>query len=111
MADEVLLTTVEQLLMAEILLEENDAYGSSIYDKAVEIAKPTKVSFGSLYPTLDRLERRGFLKSRISDPIPERGGRSRRYFSVTGSGQKALKHSEALSRRIMGTLQDAWGIA
>jgi PadR family transcriptional regulator PadR len=108
--EEDILTTVEWLLMAAIMRNDNNAYGSGIFDIASELARPIKVSYGSLYPTLERLERRGFLSSSFSEPTPERGGRSRRYFSVTASGQKAMKRSEMLARRIVGA-DAAWGIA
>jgi DNA-binding PadR family transcriptional regulator len=104
-----ILTMVEWLFMAAILRNNNNGYGSSIFDTATELARPAKVSYGSLYPTLERLERRGFLSSSFSDPIPERGGRSRRYFSVTAAGQRAIKRSESLAKSIAQV--EAWGVA
>jgi DNA-binding PadR family transcriptional regulator len=104
------LSTVERLLLTAVLLQDNNAYGAAIFDKASELAKPERVSYGSLYPTLERLERKGFLRSAFGDPIPERGGKSRRYFSVTGTGQTALRHSQALNLRISSGLE-TWGAA
>ena len=43
---------------------------------------------------LERLESKGYLSSRMSDPTPERGGRSRRYYKVTTLGVNALKDSK-----------------
>jgi DNA-binding PadR family transcriptional regulator len=94
--------------MTAILLEHNTAYGAAIFDRACEVAKPAKVSYGSLYPTLERLERKGFLSSTFSEPIPERGGKSRRYFRVTGAGEAALRRSEGLRSRISSGLATAW---
>lgn len=108
--EEDILTTVEWLLMAAIMRNDNNAWGSVIFETAGKLARPIKVSYGSLYPTLERLERRGFLSSSFSEPRPERGGRSRRYFSVTASGAKAMKRSESLARRLVGA-DTAWGIA
>jgi PadR family transcriptional regulator, regulatory protein PadR len=101
------LTMVEWLLLASILKNDNDAYGSVIYDTAEELAAPTKVAYGTLYPTLERLERRGLLKSRTSEPIKERGGRSRRYFEVTAPGKKAMVYAEDFARKLSGKV--AWG--
>jgi DNA-binding PadR family transcriptional regulator len=106
-----LLTTVECLLMAAILLQENKAYGAAIFDRAGDLAKPTKVSYGSMYPTLERLEKKGFLTSVFGDPIAERGGKARRYFSVTAAGEAALQRSELLARKISSGLAEAWGTA
>jgi PadR family transcriptional regulator PadR len=105
------LTMVEWLLMSAIVQHDNSAYGSIIFDTATELARPVKVSYGSLYPTLERLERQGFLRSSFSDPIPERGGRSRRYFSVTAAGRKAMRHSGLLATRLVGKRSQAWGLA
>ncbi len=106
-----LLTTGECLLMAAILLKENKAYGAAIFETASDLAKPTKVSYGSMYPTLERLEKRGFLTSVFGDPIAERGGKARRYFSVTAAGEAALRRSESLARQISSGLAEAWGTA
>jgi len=95
-----LLTMMQWLLMAAILRNGNSAYGSVIYNTAKELAYPARISYGSLYPTLERMERQGFLSSTFSEPIRERGGRSRRYFAVTTSGRKALTRSESLAYRI-----------
>jgi len=108
--DEQVLTMMQWLLMAAILRNDNKAYGSVIYDTAKELAHPARVSFGSLYPTLERMERQGFLSSSFSEPIRERGGRSRRYFAVTASGKKALTRSESLANRISGR-SGAWGLS
>lgn len=105
---ETILTFIEYLYMAAILLQENNAYGAQIFDKSVELASPTKVAYGSLYPTLERLERKGFLRSTVGEPIPERGGKARRYFQVTASGQRALRRSEAASRRVSNGLREVW---
>ncbi len=94
---------MQWLLMAAILRNDNNAYGSVIYETANELAHPNRLSHGSLYPTLDLLERQGFLSSAFSKPFKVRGGRSRRYFAVTASGRRALIQSESLANRISGT--------
>jgi PadR family transcriptional regulator PadR len=109
--NEDLLSALESLLMTAILLQHNNAYGAAIFDRAGELAKPARVSYGSLYPTLERLEKKGFLKSKFGDPIPERGGKSRRYFTVTAAGQAALRRSDALADKIHSSLAEAWGTA
>lgn len=49
------------------------------------------VARGALYTALDRLERKGCLKSQMGDPTHDRGGKPRRYFTVTPAGLRALK--------------------
>jgi DNA-binding PadR family transcriptional regulator len=53
------------------------------------------VARGALYTALERLEAKGCLRSRMDDPSADRGGRPRRYFSVTPAGLRALKATHA----------------
>lgn len=78
----------ELILLALVRLREN-AYGVSIRR---ELAERTgrDVSFGSVYTTLERLERKGYVSSRLGDPTPERGGRAKRYFTIEAPGIRAL---------------------
>ncbi|MBV8891376.1 MAG: PadR family transcriptional regulator [Acidobacteria bacterium] len=80
---------LEQLVLLAILRLQDQAYGVSI---RTEIAERTgrRISPGALYTTLDRLEDKGALRSRVGDPSPERGGRAKRYYSVTASGGRAV---------------------
>ena len=75
----------EQVVLLAILRLEGNAYGFTV---GAEIEKCTgrKPSVGALYATLDRLESKSFVASRVGDPTPVRGGRAKRFFSVTGNG-------------------------
>jgi PadR family transcriptional regulator, regulatory protein PadR len=80
------------------------AYGVVIR-RSVAASRGTDVSSGAIYTTLDRLERRGLLASRHADPSEVRGGRPRRYYSVTPAGHSAIASNCAalshLSARLM----------
>jgi DNA-binding PadR family transcriptional regulator len=52
-----------------------------------------RVTPGAIYPTLDRLELKGLVRSRPDAPRPERGGRSRRVFELRPAGLKALRRT------------------
>jgi DNA-binding PadR family transcriptional regulator len=82
----------EQIVLLSVLRLEGNAYGVPIRQ---EIIKHTgrRVSRGSVYMTLDRLENKGLLRSRMADPTPERGGRSKRLYLVTKFALVALQHS------------------
>ena len=54
---------------------------------------------GAIYTALDRLEENGLVTSSYGDPTPERGGRAKRFFKVTGKGLKAVKGRNAPSPR------------
>ena len=87
----------EQIVLLAILRLGQEAYGVPI---RLDIEQRTgrAVTVGALYRTLDRLEDKGYISSVFSDPIPERGGRSKRYFSVRPRGLRTLRASrQALS--------------
>jgi PadR family transcriptional regulator PadR len=81
----------ELVLLALVCLRENP-YGVTIRR---EIAERTgrDVSFGAVYTTLERLERKGYVSSRLGEPTPERGGRAKRYFRIEAPGIQALERS------------------
>jgi PadR family transcriptional regulator PadR len=97
------LTTLEQhALLAVIALQSIGAYGISIQDH-IERTAGYEPSVGSIYATLDRLEEKGFVKSKHGESTPERGGRRKLLFSVTAPGQKVLRDS----LRAVGSLSRA----
>ena len=81
----------EHILLAVWRLNEK-AYAIPIR-KYLKQVTGENISIGGIYVPLDRLVRKGFLKTYQSDPKPERGGMSRRYYSLTSEGVKALKKS------------------
>jgi DNA-binding PadR family transcriptional regulator len=58
------------------------------------------VARGALYTALERLEAKGSLRSRLADPTDDRGGKPRRYFSITPAGLKAVKATHAAFARL-----------
>ena len=90
--DVVNLGEFEHMVLLAIMRLGDDAYAVPVRD---EIARCTgrDVSRGSIYITLDRLETKGYLKSRLADPTPERGGRAKRYYALRPRAVDALKES------------------
>lgn len=58
------------------------------------------VALGAVYATLDRLERKGFVTSRLGEGTPERGGRRKRLYGVTADGLRALEQTRAVRARL-----------
>jgi DNA-binding PadR family transcriptional regulator len=84
------------------LQDGDDAYGVTVRE-TIESRTGRRVAVGALYTALDRLETKGYVRSRMSEPTPERGGRSRRHFVVTDAGLTALERSrEYLARMWQG---------
>jgi len=95
------------VLMAALHLGR-EAYGSAILDE-IEARTGRRVSRGSVYITLDRLEDKELLESRLEGATPSRGGRSKRVFRVTAAGIKAVKHSLSVLVRMHKGLEPVLG--
>ena len=105
------LNQLEVLTLSAVMMLRDDAYGMTVHMQVEELAKGVRaVSLGSVYTTLDRLELKGYLKSWFSDPTPERGGRSKRYFEVTGTGEKAVRAALSLSGKMLDGLRGLEGM-
>src|SRR5262245_10360599 len=82
----------EHLVLLAILRLGDQAYAPAILDE-LQTRTGRPPSPGSMYVTLDRLEEKGLLKSRLADSTDERGGRPRRYVTVTPHGVRQLRAS------------------
>ena len=81
---------LEQILLLALLRLGGEAYGAALRAEILE-RTGRSITPGAIYPTLDRLEGRGLLRSRIGGATAERGGRARRYFKVTAAGLREVK--------------------
>jgi len=91
----------EILIMLAIQRLTPSAYGVTIRD---EIAKETgnQMTFGVLYSVLSRLQQNGLLSSKDGEATAERGGRAKKYFAITGKGQRTLQSSLRSLDRLRG---------
>jgi DNA-binding PadR family transcriptional regulator len=80
---------LEQLVILAVLRRGADAYAVAVRDEIAERAK-RDVSRGAVHVTLDRLERKGWLRSQLGDPTPTRGGKAKRLYAVTPAGRAVL---------------------
>src|SRR5438105_15397778 len=76
----------------------DEAYGAGIR-RDVCARTGRDYSTGAIYASLQRLEDKGFLASYESEPLPVRGGRARRYFTLSGAGRAALRKATVAKRR------------
>ena len=86
------LVEFEHIIILALLRLEERAYGVTVRQE-IELRTKREVSIGAVYATLDRLEQKGYVKSRHGDPTPERGGRSKRFFRVTAKGMAAANRT------------------
>jgi PadR family transcriptional regulator PadR len=102
MPDRDYLGEFEHIVVLALLRLEDNAYGVTVRQE-IELRTKREVSIGAVYATLDRLERKGYVKSSLGEPTPERGGRSKRFFRVTANGLAAVNRVQrALQSMIEG---------
>ena len=94
----------EQIVLLAILRLSDDAYGVTISEE-IQHHTGRVPSPGALYTTLDRLEEKGFLTSRLGEPSSRRGGRAKRFFKVTRSGTAAVARAQQSYKSLMQGLR------
>jgi PadR family transcriptional regulator len=104
MPESIYLGELEQIVLLAVLRLKDEAYAIPILEQ-IEAQTGRKLARGALYTALDRLEAKGCLRSHVGEPLPERGGRARRYFTVTPAAVRALKHSRASLLRLWHGLE------
>ena len=101
---EQLLGEVEQLVLLAVLRLDEEAYAVSIRTLILEEAG-VDLSRGTVYVTLERLERKGYVTSWFSDPQAVRGGKARRLFRLKPPGLAAVRAAKrAIDRLAAGTV-------
>ncbi|HEY2378637.1 MAG TPA: helix-turn-helix transcriptional regulator [Gemmatimonadaceae bacterium] len=89
----------EQLVLLAILRAGKEAYGVPI-QRAIVDRSGRDINLAAVYKTLTRLEEKGLVTARMGEPTPERGGRRKRYYAVTAAGQRAVRQSVEVLRRM-----------
>jgi DNA-binding PadR family transcriptional regulator len=84
----------EQLLLLAVIRAGDDACGPTLREVVRERTRRV-LSPGAIYTGLDRLERRGFVRSRLGEPTPERGGKRKRFYQLHPAGLAALRETQA----------------
>jgi PadR family transcriptional regulator len=90
----------EQVVLLAILRLGYNAYGVTVR-KEIRDCTDRDPAPGALYNTLDRLEDKGMVTSRLGGSTPKRGGRPKRLFKVTANGIEALSRAQRAYRRLM----------
>jgi PadR family transcriptional regulator PadR len=92
----------EQLVLFALVHLGPDAYGATVR-REIEARTGREVAISAVYTTLERLEGKGLVRSRVGEPTAERGGRRRRHFELLPAGARALKTAyEAFSGMTAG---------
>ncbi len=100
------LSEFEQLAMLAVVQLGDDAYGAKIRAILDDTAR-RKVSIANIYVALGRLEKRGLVRSWMSDPVAVRGGRSKRLYNLEAAGVEALDQARATHERMWAQAEAA----
>ncbi len=86
-----ILSRAEELVLLSVWRLQQDAYGVTIRKHIIESTN-VDWSIGAIYVPLDRLTKWGYLEAIEGEPTAERGGRRKRYYSLTEDGRMALEN-------------------
>jgi DNA-binding PadR family transcriptional regulator len=93
------------MLLTAISNLEDNAYGVTIMAKIREIS-PKKIVFGTLYNSLDKLVKKGYVIATTGEPSPERGGRRKIYYTLTKKGKIALEKTREFHKTLWEWIPD-----
>ncbi len=95
----------QQLVMLAALRLGDEAYGARLQEELDRTAGRS-VSISTVYVTMERLERRGMVRSWLGDPAPVRGGRAKRFYALTEEGLSALRDAREELGRMWSGLEE-----
>lgn len=90
---------LEELVLLTVGVLYPDAYGVAVMDE-IEKQVGRSLNISAVHSVLTRLEDKGFLKSKMSDPTEERGGRRKRIFLLTASGKRTLEEANEIRNQL-----------
>lgn len=95
----------EELTLLAVKAIEPPVYGVPV-QRFVEKHAGGTVAMGAIYAALERLERKGHVRSAMSEPVAARGGKSRRLYTITPSGMQALRDIRRVRDRIWRAIEE-----
>ncbi|MBX2960904.1 MAG: PadR family transcriptional regulator [Cyclobacteriaceae bacterium] len=90
---------LEELVLLTVGILYPEAYGVAVMDE-IERQAGRSLNISAVHSVLTRLEEKGLLKSKMSDPTEERGGRRKRIFLLTAAGKRALEEANELRTQL-----------
>jgi DNA-binding PadR family transcriptional regulator len=90
---------LEELVLLTVGILFPEAYSVAVMDE-IEKQAGRSLNISAVHAVLTRLEEKGFLKSTMSEPTEERGGRRKRIFLLTAAGKRALEEANELRTQL-----------
>lgn len=94
---------LEELVLLTVGILYPDAYGVGVMDE-IENQTGRSLNISAVHAVLTRLEEKGFLKSKMSEPTDERGGRRKRIFLLTAAGKRALEEANEMRNQLFNQI-------
>lgn len=94
---------LEELVLLTVGILHPEAYGVAVMDELDKQAGRS-LNISAVHAVLTRLEEKGMLKSGMSDPTDERGGRRKRIFTLTAAGKRALEDAQELRSQMFNRI-------
>lgn len=94
---------LEELILLTVGILYPEAYGVAVMDE-IEKQAGRSLNISAVHSVLTRLEEKGFLKSKMSDPTEERGGRRKRIFLLTSAGKRALEEANEMRTQLFNQI-------
>lgn len=93
----------EQLVLLALLRLKDNAYGVTVRQE-IQGRTGRNVAIGAVYACLERLERKGYVSSTVSEPEPVPGGRAKKFFRMTRAGAEAFRQTRRMMRLMVDQL-------
>jgi PadR family transcriptional regulator PadR len=97
------LSQLELMVLLAVMSPSRESYGVLI-SRSIAQKSGREVALASVYATLERLERKGMVKSSLGEPTAERGGKARTYFKATAAGVQEAREAHAALLRLSADL-------
>lgn len=94
---------LEELVLLTVGILHPEAYGVAVMDE-IEKQAGRNLNISAVHAVLTRLEEKGFLKSKMSNPTEERGGRRKRIFLLTATGKRALEEANEMRTQLFNQI-------
>jgi DNA-binding PadR family transcriptional regulator len=94
-----MLGELEQVVVLAVMRLGDEAYGVPVRDQ-IQRRTGRDLSLATVYTTLSRLEDKGLIAARVGDPSPHRGGRRKRFYTVSTLGKRAVREALGSLRKM-----------
>jgi PadR family transcriptional regulator, regulatory protein PadR len=99
----VYLGELEELVLLTVGVLYPEAYGVAVMDE-IEKQAGRSLNISAVHAVLTRLEEKGLLSSKMSDPTEERGGRRKRIFLLTAAGKRSLEEAHQMRTQLFNQI-------